>query len=106
MRPQLVLAFLLSACSTHIELVGPYATALSAEDVGQIKRLAASTPHIGRTTIKLEAIGRDRVHVDERCCSESDSTGSTFYAMRRRGTWRTDENSPIEATAERTIITY
>jgi len=107
MRSPLVsVALLLSACTTQVQVTGPYAAKLSVADVQQLKLLAANGPKIGRTVITLEAIRPDRVHVEDRLYSDAGWRGSRFFAVRHVSTWQIDEHSPIEATDARKITVY
>ena len=104
MRAQLVLAaLLLSSCATQIQITGRFATSVSANDVQQIRGLA-EIRHMGRTVITVNAINRDRVHVDERRYDGEGWRGTGFFVIRRGGTWQIDEHS--EVTAESKFITY
>ena len=104
MRAQLVLAaVLLTSCATETQVTGRYADSLSANDLEQIRRLA-HIQHVGRTIITLNAISRDRVHVEERRYDGEGWRGSGFFVVRRGGTWQIDEHS--EFTAESQFITY
>jgi hypothetical protein len=104
MRAQLVLAaVLLTSCATQTQVTGRYAASLSANDLEQIRRLAR-IQHIGRTIITVNAISRDRVHVEERRYDSEGWHGSGFFVIRRGGTWQIDEHS--EFTAESKFITY
>jgi hypothetical protein len=104
MRAQLVLAaLLLTSCATQIQINGRYAASLSANDVQQIRRLAAIR-HIGCTVITANAIRRDRVHVEERRYDNEGWRGSGFFVIRRGSTWQIDEHA--EFTADRRFITY
>jgi len=98
-----VAALLLTSCATHFEVTGRYAATLSDEDVQGIRRLAA-TLHVGRAVITVDAVGRDRVHVEERRYDGEGRRGSGFFAVRRGSAWHVDERS--EFTADRKFITY
>jgi hypothetical protein len=96
-------ALLVTSCATNIQITGRYAAGLSHDDVQQIKRLA-TTPHVGRTVITINAIHRDRVHVEERRYTGEGYEGSGFFAFRRGGTWHVDQSS--EVTAERQFLVH
>jgi hypothetical protein len=104
MRAQHVLAaLLLTSCATEVQTSGRFASSLSANDLQQIRQLA-EIRHVGRTVIKVNAISRDRVHVDERRYDGEGWRGTGFFVIRRGGTWQIDERS--EVTAESQFITY
>jgi hypothetical protein len=104
MRAQLVLAaVLLTSCATQIQVTGGYAASLSAKDLEQIKRLA-HVQHVGRTTITVNAISRDRMHVEERRYEGEGWHGTGFFVIRHGATWQIDEHS--EVSAESKFITY
>jgi hypothetical protein len=104
MRAELIAtALLVTSCATNIHITGRYAAGLSNEDVQQIKRLVTA-PHVGRTVITIDAVHRDRVHVEERRYTGEGYEGSGFFALRRGGTWQVDQKS--EVTAERQFLVY
>jgi hypothetical protein len=103
----LFIAFLLSACATPppLQVTGRYAASLSMRDVQQITELVAARPDLGRTIRKLQAVRRDRVHVEAGQPEGPDRwSGSGFFAVRRGTQWQIE--SSVEATAERTITIY
>ncbi len=109
MRPQLVFAaLLLTACTTSVRVRGRYATALSGQDVQEIRRLAHRSPHFGHTLITLDAVRRDRIRVQtkEYDGDRTGWSGTTMYVIRHQAGWQIDEKSPLSAEAERTITVY
>jgi hypothetical protein len=103
MRAQFVAAFLFVSCATHVQVTGRYATSLSDNDVQQIKQLAAKA-HVGLTVVTIDAVGHDRVHVEERRNNGEGYEASGFFVLRHGGTWRVDEKS--EFTAQRQFLVY
>ena len=104
MRAQLLLAAIsLTSCTIQTQITGRYAAILSANDLEQITRLA-DIHHVGRATITINSISRDRVHVEERRYDGEGWRGTGFFVIRRGGNWQIDEHS--EVTAESKFVTY
>ena len=96
MRSSIVLvAVLLGACAApEPQVVGPYASRLSAADIEQIKTLTAADLarlHIRATgpPRKLDAIRPDYVHVDAPILDRYADTWS-FDVMKCHGRWLVD----------------
>lgn len=106
MRAQFVIvALLLTGCTSFTQVRGRYAEQLSPADVREIRRLVARQPHFGHTVIALHAVGRDRVRVEMRVYHESDCDGVIQFVVRRHGTWHIDEHFPKQWVTERTVVT-
>jgi hypothetical protein len=102
MRPLLlILALMLTACTTSVQVRGRYAAALTAQDIRQIRRLAQNSPHFGHTLITLDAVQRNRVRTQTRKYEASGWDGTTVYLVRHHGQWQVDEHSSATAEVER-----
>ena len=104
MRAQVLIALLLTGCTTVVQVRGRYSTSLSSGDIQQIRRVAVIKPHFGQTLISLQTLRPDRVHVEVRKYDNSGWDGIGMYVNRRNRVWQIDEHSPGEATGERTVI--
>src|SRR5260370_37533726 len=95
MRPQLLcIALLLAACTTAVQVRGPYAAALGSSDIRQIRRIAQELPHVGHTLFIVDAVQHDCVRVRTRAFQGSGWAGRDMYVIRRAGHWQLDEHSP------------
>ena len=103
--PLLITSLLLCGCTSVTSVRGRYATALSAGDIHQIRRLAQKSPHFGHTVFTFDAVQSDEVHVRTREYLESGSDGEDFYVCRRDGRWLVDERHPRLYTPERIVVT-
>jgi hypothetical protein len=99
---------LLTGCASTIEtqVVGPYASRLSASDLDQLKDLAYSRFTVDRRFIKLEAIKANQVRVEATSYEGSGWTRSRFTSVRRGGHWVLDQKSEAVADVERSVTTY
>jgi hypothetical protein len=102
MRPCLVFAVLLVACTTPepqpVAIVGRYASRLSDRDIEKIRHVVATYQR--RPLRKIEATARNKVRVE----TGSDQELSWFPLIKHDGKWLVDETGEFES--ERTIITY
>ncbi|PYJ10607.1 MAG: hypothetical protein DMF06_05815 [Verrucomicrobia bacterium] len=107
MRAHLVIAMLLlTGCTSVTDVRGRYATALSAVDIQQIRRVAQKSSHFGHTLFLLDVVRPDRVHVRTREYQESGWSGTNIYVVRRQGQWSLDEHSEILGETERRVTIY
>src|SRR5882724_4494808 len=91
MKPQLLcVALFLTACTTTVQVRGPYAAALGSSDIRQIRRIAQELPHVGHTLFIVDAVQRDRVRVRMREFQGSGWAGSDMYIVQRGGRWQFD----------------
>ena len=102
----LLVAVLLTGCTSVTNVRGRHATALSAGDIRQIRDLAQESPHFGHTVFIFDAIRPDQVHVRTREYMESGSDGENFYVRRRDGRWTVDERYPRLFQPERIVVTH
>ena len=102
----LLIAVLLTGCTSVTNVRGRHAAALSAGDIRQIRRLAQESPHFGHTVFLLDTIQRDRVHVRTREYEESGWSGTNIYIIRRDGRWRIDETAPALGETERRVVIH
>ena len=90
-----VIAF--SGCATPLQIVGPYASRLSAADIQEIKVLVAKQPDTDRRLVELEATRPDKVWVK---VGGFDTSGGSrynrFIVIKRAGRWIVDPYSPAE----------
>jgi hypothetical protein len=90
-----VIAF--SGCATPLQIVGPYASRLSAADIQEIKVLVAKQPDTDRRLVELEATRPDKVWVK---VGGFDTSGGSrynrFIVIRRAGRWIVHPYSPAE----------
>jgi hypothetical protein len=106
MRPLVfIVAFLLAACATPLQVVGPYASRLSDTDIQQIKLLIASRPYIEHHLSKLDVVRPDKIRVETGGVKTVGWTYSKFTVIRRGGKWVFDESAPFEAEGQRIIVT-
>jgi hypothetical protein len=101
----LIIALLLSGCTSVTSVRGRYSAALSAGDVQQIRRLAQPSPHLGHTSFTFDAVQRDEVHVRTREYLDSGSNGEDFYVTRREGRWVVDKRHPRIYQPEIIVVT-
>jgi hypothetical protein len=105
MRAQLVLAaVLLTGCTMDLQVRGPYAAALSATDIHEIRRLAQPVPYFGPTRMTLDAIERDRVVVEIRTYDQSGLTTRTREIIRRNVRWQRKPLTEAERELERVVV--
>jgi hypothetical protein len=87
-------ALMLVACATEprrLEITGPYASRLSAEDLRQIQLAATEGPeHLPLQ--RIDAIGPNRVRVEVGTYIDFVK----FSLIRRKGRWITDRSSDIK----------
>jgi hypothetical protein len=96
MKPQILCATLfLTACTTAVQVRGPYAAALGSTDIRQIRRIAQELPHVGHTLFIVDTVQRDHVRVRTREFQGPGWAGSDMYVIRRGGHWQFDEHSPF-----------
>jgi hypothetical protein len=99
------LTLFLVGCAT-VDVRGPYANRLSAEDIRQIKSFVISDPHLISPWIHITTISPNRVQVQQGGLISSD--GMTidgnhvrrFFVDRRAGKWNFDEKFGLEGTGE------
>jgi hypothetical protein len=101
----LIIALLLSGCTSITSVRGRYAATLSPADIQQIRRFAQKSPHLGHTSFTFEVPQRDEVHVRTREYLELGSEGEDFYVCRRNGRWVVDKRHPRLYTPERIVVT-
>jgi hypothetical protein len=101
----LIIALLLSGCTSITDVRGRYAATLSPSDIQQIRRLAQKSPHLGHTLFTFDVIQRDEVHVRTREYLESGYDGEDFYVCRRDSRWVVDKRHPRLYTPERIVVT-
>ena len=107
MRAHLVIvAALLSGCATSVQVRGPYASALSADDVAEIRRLRYDSPRLGRRTVTLMALAPDRVRIATRNYERDSWIGTTMYVVRRGSRWQIVENASGVGEAEMRLRIY
>jgi hypothetical protein len=88
----LLIAVMLGACAaSQTQIVGPYASRLSATDIEEIKAIAAnhlarSHTHATGPPSRLQVVRPDYVHVDAPILDPYADTAS-FDVMRRHGRW-------------------
>ena len=88
----IVFAMLLCSCATETQVVGPYASRLSAADIEQIRALAAADlarlhQHPIGPPERLEAVRPDYVHV---AVPVRNLDTIEFDVMKRHGRWIVD----------------
>src|SRR5689334_21254510 len=84
------LALLITACAstvTRLQVTGPYARTLSADDIEQIKRIVQRVKDVHYQGISIEVTHRDHVIIDATHTFGNTSTDTTIEASRNRGRW-------------------
>ena len=102
----ILLALLMTGCAstvTRLEVTGPYAQALAADDVEQIKQLVQRIEDVHYQAISIEVVRRDHVVIDTTHSFGNTSTDTTIEATRTRGRWHRVPRSP-RPTNSRVIV--
>jgi hypothetical protein len=81
----MLVALLLTACATRLEVFGPHAAALSETDLAQLRQLRL--PHYYRA-ISVNAVARDHVKIWAGNNTEKVPSLNFFDAFRYGTTWR------------------
>ena|SRR5438045_586317 len=86
-------AFVLSACTTPLQIGGHYASRFSESDVREITALVSHRPDMHHGILSISAIRPDAVRI--LIGSSWDNVGSQtwFIAVPRNGRWSIDEQS-------------
>jgi hypothetical protein len=103
------LALLITGCAstvTRLQVTGPYAQTLSADDIEQIKQIVQRVKDVHYQAISIEVTRRDHAVIDATHSFGNTSTDTTIEASRDRGHWHRVKRSPNPNPNDRIIVFY
>ena len=101
------LALLITGCAsavTRLQITGPYAQTLSADDIEQIQQIVQRVEDVHYQAISIEVIRRDHVVIDTTHSFGNTSTDTTIEAARDRGRWHRVKRSQNPNPNDRIIV--